>query len=73
VGTDAGQGQHYTPPFPAHYTLHGNNKYGLQCLNNLDLLPPVGAVIIATPLKIRNGTGSPLRVLALVPRNGDCE
>ncbi len=67
VGTDAGQGMHYTPPFPAHHTLHGAGRYGLQCLAGLDRLPPTGAMLLAAPLKIRNGTGSPLRVLALVP------
>lgn len=67
VGTDAGQGSHYTPPYPAHYLLHGAGKFGLQCLCNLDRLPPTGAVLIAPPLKIKGGTGSPLRVLALVP------
>jgi kynurenine formamidase len=46
--------------------MHGNGRYGLQCLTNLDLLPPTGAVIFCPPLKIRNGSGSPLRVLALV-------
>lgn len=66
IGTDAGQGSHYTPPYPAHYYLHGAGKYGLQCLNNLDQLPPTGALLITAPLKIRNGTGSPLRVLAVV-------
>lgn len=66
VGTDAGQGFHHTPPNPAHFYLHGAGKYGLQCLRNLDQLPPTGAVIVAAPLKIRDGTGSPLRVLALV-------
>ena len=66
VGTDAGQGMHYTPPYPAHYTLHGAGKYGLQCLCNLDQLPPTGAFLLAAPLKIKNGTGSPLRVLAMV-------
>lgn len=69
VGTDAGQGMHYTPPYPAHFTLHGEGKYGLQCLCNLDLLPPTGAMLMAAPLKIRNGTGSPLRVLALVEKS----
>lgn len=66
VGTDAGQGAHYTPPYPAHYLLHGAGKFGLQCLANLDQLPPTGAMLIAAPLKIKGGTGSPLRVLALV-------
>ncbi|MGJ8544199.1 MAG: cyclase family protein [Sulfitobacter sp.] len=66
VGTDAGQGAHYDPPYPAHFLLHGAGKYGLQCLCNLDQLPATGAMLIAPPLKIKGGTGSPLRVLALV-------
>ncbi|MEN8893332.1 cyclase family protein [Planktotalea arctica] len=66
VGTDAGQGAHYVPPYPAHYLLHGAGKFGLQCLRNLDQLPATGALLIAPPLKIKGGTGSPLRVLALV-------
>ena len=49
--------------------MHGAGRYGLQCLTNLDLLPPTGAVILAAPLKIQQGSGSPLRVLALVPAN----
>ncbi len=68
VGTDAGQAQHLDPPFPCHYFMHGNNRYGLQCLTNLDRLPPTGAVVYSAPLKIRRGSGSPLRVLAMVPR-----
>jgi kynurenine formamidase len=70
IGTDAGQGAAFTPPYPAHSILHGAGKFGLQCLCNLDLLPPTGAVLFAPPLKIRNGTGSPLRVLALVEDQG---
>lgn len=66
VGTDAGQGMHLSPPYPAHFILHGAGRYGLQCLANLDQLPPTGAMLLAAPLKIKNGTGSPLRVLALV-------
>lgn len=66
VGTDAGQGAHASPPYPAHYYLHGAGRFGLQCLANLDQLPATGAILIAAPLKIKDGTGSPLRVLALV-------
>lgn len=66
IGTDYGQGHHFNPPFPAHYYMHGKGRYGLQCLTNLDQLPPKGAVIVSAPLKIKNGSGSPLRVLALV-------
>lgn len=70
IGTDAGQAAHLKPPYPAHFYLHGANRYGLQCLRNLDQLPPQGAVLICPPLKIRKGSGSPLRVLALVPAGG---
>ena len=67
VGTDAGQAATFNPMFPCHTIMHGSNKFGLASLTNLDQLPPTGAVVIAPPLKIVNGSGSPLRVLALVP------
>ena len=67
IGTDAGQAAHFTPPYPCHYYMHGAGKYGLQCLCNLDVLPPTGALVVAAPLKILEGSGSPLRVFALVP------
>jgi kynurenine formamidase len=67
IGTDAGQAHHFSPPYPAHTLLHGAGRYGLQCLANLDLLPPTGALALAAPLKIVRGSGSPLRALAICP------
>jgi kynurenine formamidase len=67
VGTDAGQAGRFDPPFPNHATMHGAGKFGLASLRNLDQLPPTGAVVIAAPLKIVGGSGSPLRVLAITP------
>ncbi len=67
IGTDAGQAGTFDPPFPNHSIMHGAGKFGLASLCNLDRLPPTGAVVIAAPLKIVNGSGSPLRVLAIVP------
>lgn len=66
VGTDAGQAFMFEPQYPCHHFMHGAGKYGLQCMTNLDQLPPTGAVVIAAPLKIQEGSGSPLRVIALV-------
>ncbi|HTL05174.1 MAG TPA: cyclase family protein [Gemmatimonadales bacterium] len=66
VGTDAGQAGTFDPPFPNHATMHGAGKFGLASLCNLDQLPPTGALVIAAPLKLVGGSGSPLRVLALV-------
>jgi kynurenine formamidase len=70
IGTDAGQAGTFNPPFPNHATMHGAGQFGLASLCNLDQLPPTGAVVIAAPLKIVKGSGSPLRVIALVG-NGD--
>jgi kynurenine formamidase len=67
VGTDAGRAGGFDPPFPNHAVMHGAGKFGLASLCNLDQLPPTGAVVIAAPLKIVGGSGSPLRVLALCP------
>lgn len=68
VGTDAGAAAGFEPMFPCHDYFLGAGKYGLAQLQNLDRLPPTGAVILASPLKIVTGSGSPARVLALVER-----
>ncbi len=68
IGTDAGQAGTFDPPFPNHTIMHGAGKFGLASLCNLDQLPPTGAIVLAAPLKIVNGSGSPLRVIALVER-----
>jgi kynurenine formamidase len=68
VGTDAGAAHSFDPPFPCHSFLLGADKFGLTQLQNLRHLPPTGAVVIAAPLPIVHGSGSPARVLALVER-----
>jgi kynurenine formamidase len=68
VGTDAGAAHSFDPPFPCHSSLLGAGKFGLTQLQNLATLPPTGAVVIAGPLPIVGGSGSPARVLALVER-----
>ena len=69
VGTDAGLAGEFDQPFPCHWFMHGAGKYGLTQLRNLRLLPPTGAVVIASPLPIVGGSGSPSRVLALMERS----
>jgi kynurenine formamidase len=66
INTDAGQAYRWPLPYPCHTLMHGAGRFGLQCLRNLDQLPPTGAMLFAAPLKIHEGSGSPLRVLALV-------
>ncbi len=69
VGTDAGAAHSFSPPFPCHSAMLGAGKYGLTQLRNLGALPATGAVVIAGPLPISGGSGSPARVLALVERS----
>lgn len=66
IGTDAGAAGGFEIPFPAHNLLHKHNRYGLASLCNLDKLPAKGAVLVTAPLKIVEGTGSPIRAIALV-------
>lgn len=53
--------------FIAHQILNGANIYGLENVAHLERVPPVGATIIALPMKIKGGTGGPVRILALLP------
>ena len=65
VGTDAGIAPSFDPQFPNHNIMHGAGKMGLTSLCNLDLIPSKGSIIIALPLKIEDGSGSPVRVIAI--------
>jgi kynurenine formamidase len=68
VGTDAGAAPGFDPPFPCHNFFLGAGKYGLTQLANVGRLPATGITLIAAPLPIEKGSGSPCRVLALVQR-----
>lgn len=53
--------------FIAHQILNGANVYGLENVANLDLLPVKGATLLALPMKIKGGTGGPVRIVAILP------
>ncbi len=53
----------------AHYALLGKEVYIVENLKNLDRLPP-WSFFVAFPLKVRGGSGSPVRAVALVHREG---
>jgi kynurenine formamidase len=46
--------------------LCAENILGFENLTNLDTLPETGAYVFALPMKIKNGTGGPLRIIAWV-------
>lgn len=53
--------------FITHQVLYGANIYGLENVANMDRLPAKGATLIALPMKIKGGTGAPVRIIALLP------
>jgi kynurenine formamidase len=53
--------------FRSHRVLSAAGIYGLENVANLDKMPIVGAIVIALPMKIRNGTGGPVRIIGLLP------
>jgi len=54
--------------FIVHQIAARHNVLGFENLTNLDKVGPVGALLIALPMKIGSGSGGPLRVIALVPK-----
>lgn len=52
---------------PAHYALLGNEVYVVENLKNLGVLPP-WSLFVALPLKVKRGSSSPVRAVALVPK-----
>ena len=53
--------------FLVHQILCGANKLAIENIANLDKLPSVGAMLFAIPMQIKNGTGAPARVFAILP------
>ena len=62
-GIDYGQSR----DFMVHRIINGADKPALENLANLDRVPPFGAALIALPMKIAQGTGAPVRAIALLP------
>jgi kynurenine formamidase len=54
------------PTFATNRQVLAEQGLVLECLTNLDQLPTVGIVLAIAPLRLRNGSGSPVSVLALV-------
>ena len=56
-----------SPDFPVHRYSLAHGIYHLENVTNLDRVPPYGAHVIVAPMKLQGGSGSPVRVFALVP------
>jgi len=52
--------------FETHQVFLGDNIPAFENLANLDKLPATGLYIFAMPMKIKGGSGAPLRIMAWV-------
>ncbi len=68
IGIDTASIDHgQSERFQSHVTLFANGVPAFENVANLHLLPSFGATVIALPMKIKGGTGGPLRVVASIP------
>jgi kynurenine formamidase len=68
VGIDTASIDHGpSKDFLAHRTLMAADIPAFENVTHLDLLPARGALVMALPMKIRGGSGAPLRIVAVVP------
>lgn len=56
--------------FETHRILMGQNIPAFENVADLDRLPEKISMVIAMPIKIRGGSGGPLRIIALIERPG---
>jgi kynurenine formamidase len=50
--------------FKTHQVFNSANIAGFENVANLNKLPPRGAYVVALPMKIKGGSGAPLRIIA---------
>jgi kynurenine formamidase len=54
-----------SPNFAVHMAFLPTNRWGLECLANLENIPPSGATVMIGVPKIKESSGGPARVMAL--------
>ncbi len=67
IGMDMGGPDPLGSNLPIHKLLLGKEVFIIESLCNLDKIPAKGYIFMGVPLKIKGGTGSPIRALALSP------
>jgi kynurenine formamidase len=55
--------------YESHRVLFERDIPAFENLTSLDQIPPRGAFMVALPMKIKDGSGAPLRAIAIVPRS----
>lgn len=52
--------------FPVHQAVLGDDKYLVENICNADLLPATGAKVFVLPMKVKNATEAPLRLVGIL-------
>lgn len=65
--TDYGQSK----TFPVHILLGKHNKIGVENVGFLDQIPESGSTVFVAVVKLRDGSGGPARVFAMVDEGKD--
>ena len=66
IGTDTLSVDTGLQEFPVHRAVLGAGKYLVENIANAKQLPATGAKILILPMKIKDGTEAPIRLIALV-------
>ena len=53
--------------YPVHAAVLGAGKYIVENVANAEVLPAMGSFAFVLPIKIKEGTEAPIRLLALIP------
>ena len=54
--------------FAVHQRSHGAGLFHLENLADMSELPETGAMLVVAPVKLKGGSGGPVRVFALLPQ-----
>jgi len=69
VGIDTPSIDHgQSKTYPTHQILFAANIPAFENVANLERVPQTGSFVVALPMKIRGGSGGPLRIVAIIPR-----
>jgi kynurenine formamidase len=66
LGTDTLSADTGANGFPVHRAILGADKYLIENIANVNLLPATGAKALVLPMKIKDATEAPVRLVALI-------
>lgn len=69
LSIDAGESEEN--PLPVHKAWHDAGKWNVECVANLDRVPPSGATVFVGATKVVDATGGPVRLISTFPSEAE--